>query len=361
MVCHSQLRPGRLVSLLEITRVYAERYIHLGEKIDVALFAMQQKNRDVWTDATLRPLLMKHMEMFDEVCVGSGLAVTRIQVGKIACALQDPCRTVKSDLLCEYLKQLSITFSTELQTKIFLQIPSEKMRLFDAPYEGWEEVIDQFPDTISEIEEMSKCFALSRYGASVFHSLLIVEVGLIELGKAIKATDPKVGWDATTRRLSELVKGGHAKYPTDLPVSFGTCEQINQRVETMKHAWRNKVNHFQGKLTVIRTDFAPDTAEEIMVATRGFMRTLATDLKHPSADQSPEIPLPQPNTAKSYTQEIIELLKTDPVAAFDKMGVLPKTPEQIEEAKAKYAGLTWEQMRDLRAKELRGEGPEIKG
>jgi hypothetical protein len=216
--------------------------------------------------------------MSDEICAASGLAVTRIQVTRIGAALQDPNRTVKSDLLCEYLKQLSITFSMELETKIFLQIPSEKMQQFDAPCEGWEEVIKRFPDTVNEIEEMSKCFALSRYGASVFHSLLVVEASLIELGKAIGVTDPKSGWDATTKRLGELVRGGHSKYPPTLSIGFATCEQINQRVETMKHAWRNKVNHFQGKLIVMRTDFAPDIAEEIMLATRGFMRTIATEL-----------------------------------------------------------------------------------
>jgi hypothetical protein len=64
---------------------------------------------------------------------------------------------------------------------------------------------------------------------------------------------------------------------------------------------------------------------------------------------------------KITAQELIELLKTDPHSAFDKMGVPPMTPEQIEESKTKYAGLTWEQMRGQRARELRGEEPETKG
>ena len=138
-------------------------------------------------------------------------------------------------------------------------------------------VIDRFPDTVMDVEEMGKCFALSRYSACVFHSLLIVECGLIELGKEIKVADPKPGWDATCNKMRQLIGDGFKKYP-DLRISFSDLEQINNCAQTMKHAWRNKVSHAAGKLVVIRPDFAPDIAEQIMSSTLGFMQRLATDL-----------------------------------------------------------------------------------
>jgi hypothetical protein len=125
---------------------------------------------------------------------------------------------------------------------------------------------------------MNKCFALSRHTAAIFHSLLVVESGLIALGGLIGAKDKKVSWDATCKRMQELLTAGHNSYPGDMSISFAVLEQINQSAQTMKLAWRNKVNHVAGKLVVISTGFAPDIAEEIILATRGFMRRLATDL-----------------------------------------------------------------------------------
>ncbi len=46
----------------------------------------------------------------------------------------------------------------------------------------------------------------------------------------------------------------------------------------MKMVWRNKISHAAGNLTVLKSEFVPDVAEEIMNATRVFMRRLATDL-----------------------------------------------------------------------------------
>jgi hypothetical protein len=75
-----------------------------------------------------------------------------------------------------------------------------------------------------------------------------------------------------------LLDGGHKSYPPSLTIGFSALEQINQAAQSMKMAWRNKVNHAAGCLTVMSSDFVPDVAEEIVLGTRGFMRRLATDL-----------------------------------------------------------------------------------
>jgi len=54
-------------------------------------------------------------------------------------------------------------------------------------------------------------------------------------------------------------------------------EQLDMTTEALKGAWRNKVSHAHGKLVLMTSDFAPNVAEEILVASGGFMRHLATD------------------------------------------------------------------------------------
>ena len=73
--------------------------------------------------------------------------------------------------MAERLVELQSRLEDELETKLFFVLPHEKRVFFDSPAKGWEEVIARFPDAITDVEEMSKCFALSRYPAAVFHSV----------------------------------------------------------------------------------------------------------------------------------------------------------------------------------------------
>ncbi|HEX4771323.1 MAG TPA: hypothetical protein VH351_10850 [Bryobacteraceae bacterium] len=179
-------------------------------------------------------------------------------------------------LRSEHVESLIGTISRELQSQIFLSVRDGRREFYSNPTKDWERSIERFPDAQEDIEEMNKCFALSRYSASVFHSLLVVEHGLIALGHHIGVTDPKPGWDATYKRLSWLINN-RASMPPDLNYDF--LEQTKVRLDSMKHAWRNKVNHAAGKLVIERTGFSDVSAEEVIVACRSFMRHLAEGLQ----------------------------------------------------------------------------------
>jgi hypothetical protein len=149
---------------------------------------------------------------------------------------------------------------------------------YSKPWKNWEEILRRFPDTASDIEEASKCFALSRYGAAVFHSLQIIEIGLIELGTFIGVADPKSGWTAVANRLAKILSTKHHDRTEFEKQNFEFLEQVQGTVEALKNAWRNKVSHAQGKLVLLTKDFSPEIAEEILFATRAFMRRIATGL-----------------------------------------------------------------------------------
>ena len=252
---------------------------------------MQQLGDDFWDDPDFTVGLLQWLILMDQTCDKDEFPVTRVPLAEVKEMLELAFDKKKSyrklaphlltpAVLFNQLERIRLSFTAELATKLSFQLPSTKKKWFESPTSGWEQIIGRFPDTVTEIEEMNRCFALSRYPAAVFHSLMVVETGLIVLGNAIGVTDPKLGWDATSKKLADLIQGGHTKYPSSLPMTFSICEQINQSVQTMKHAWRNKINHVAGKLFVMRSDFAPDVAEEIIFATRGFMRRLADNLPH---------------------------------------------------------------------------------
>lgn len=111
------------------------------------------------------------------------------------------------------------------------------------------------------------CFTASRW----------LRLVLIALGKIIGAADPQTGWNATTNKLKNILA---TKYPDRTPFQQQHTQflgQISATIEALKSAWRNKISHAQDKLVLLTSDFTPDVAEEILFASRSFMRRLATD------------------------------------------------------------------------------------
>jgi hypothetical protein len=139
--------------------------------------------------------------------------------------------------------------------------------------------LDRFPDAVMDVEEMRKCFALSRYAGCVFHSVHVIEHGLIAISQWLPGlNDPKAGWGSVTGELERIVNLPHPKRSPFEQTHFVFIEQVNALMKALKFAWRNKISHASGKLHVLSPDFAPEIAEEIMMASRGFMRQLAVDL-----------------------------------------------------------------------------------
>jgi hypothetical protein len=80
---------------------------------------------------------------------------------------------------------------------------------------------------------------------------------------------------------NELDRITRKKYSDLTPLEaqyIGFFKQVQATVVALQNAWRNKISHAQGRLVVMTADFSPKVAEEIMVASRGFMRRLATTL-----------------------------------------------------------------------------------
>ena len=167
---------------------------------------------------------------------------------------------------------------TELEARVFVPIAPDHARYYREPTKDWEEVIERFPDAVSDIEEAGKCYALGRYAASVFHGIQVVEHGLLSLGEFMQIADPKSGFTAVANELRRVTTKRHSDRSDFEKKHFAFFEQMYGSVEALKTAWRNKVYHAQGKSTVMTADFSPAVAIEIYMATRGFMRRLATDL-----------------------------------------------------------------------------------
>jgi hypothetical protein len=188
---------------------------------------------------------------------------------------EDAPEHLVAENLYDAVTRAIIILEDEMSTRLFLQIPYENKDYFDTPLAGWEKILDQFPDCKEDIEEMNRCFALTRYTASMFHALRVAEYGAIVLGDYIGATNPRKGWGATIKRLSALVKGTRKNFPTTLSVSFEFVEQLNREVDSLAMAWRHKVAHPRNSLVILpNASFAPEVAGHIIQSIKVFMMRL---------------------------------------------------------------------------------------
>ena len=286
----SQCLPYQLGSLMELLQMFVSEYVVKALRLRTSISKLELAN--IFNDAEHRQMLRRQLIELAKMCVQGELPMTKITVDHVLSCLNDfddqkhspaekdmLAKSLSGELLMQYLMRINDRLSDELSTKLFFQLPHSRKEVFELPRKKWEQVIDRFPDTTMDIEESARCFALSRYAAAVFHSIQVVEFGLIELGTFIKVNDPLSGWTAVTGRLEKIVL--KTPYSDRTPFerdNFGFLEQVHGTVVAMKNAWRNKISHAQGRLALMTADFSPDVAEEIMMATRSFMRRLATDL-----------------------------------------------------------------------------------
>ena len=102
-------------------------------------------------------------------------------------------------------------------------------------------------------------------------------VAICRCGKLIGVNDPHSGWTAVSNALDEIIAKKHQDRTAFERDNFKFLEQVQGTVAGLKNAWRNKISHAQGKLVLMTKDFSPEVAEEILFATRAFMRRLAID------------------------------------------------------------------------------------
>jgi hypothetical protein len=213
-------------------------------------------------------------------CIDLGLGASKASAQKIVKLLEQP--DCSFETFRELVIELQERMIDETSAPRFFVVSDQEAEYYSNPRKGWEEIIARFPNSVRDIEEAYKCYALARYAAAIFHSLQVVEAGLLEFGKLISVTDPLPGWTATTNRLKKILD---TKYPdrTRIEQENSTfLEQMHAAIHALQLAWRNKVSHAHGKLFVMTSDFHPEVAEEILITSRALMRRLATEAPWPS-------------------------------------------------------------------------------
>jgi hypothetical protein len=180
--------------------------------------------------------------------------------------------------MAELIPELRLRLLDEMSAVPLYWLNPAQRNLLINPLAGWEEVIKRFANTVGDIEESSRCFALERYAAAVWHSTQITEIGLIAVGEFLRVKDPLSGYTATKNELDRILRTKYPERTEREKKHTPFLEQLQGTIVPLANAWRNKISHAQGRLVLMTSEFQPYVAEDIMNATRSFMRRLAFDL-----------------------------------------------------------------------------------
>jgi hypothetical protein len=226
---------------------------------------------------------MMALEIYAKVGVFSidlvtcGLKSASLKAARIHEHLESNHMRVSYGEMTSMLRELRERMEDDLHSTVFINLSPEESALYEHPEQDWHAVKSRFHKLRHDIEECSKCFALARYGAAVFHAMLIAEFGVIQVADLFGVAGDKPGWSALDRlqRINDkqwkdksALEQQHSKFLENLlPLAFA-----------MKESWRHKMDHVANKIEWMDTDFSPEVASDIISATRGFMRRLASDL-----------------------------------------------------------------------------------
>jgi len=236
----------------------------------------QADDKPLWEDSREK-LRRIHRDWESDLLI-QGLIASAATSRKILRLVSDSEKTPTVGEIRRLSEELSERLIDETSAMSFFSLSASEAQMYNQPRAGWQEIISRFPNIVDDVEEARKCFALSRYSGAVFHSLQIVEVGLIELGTFIGVTDPHSGWTAVANQLKKIVSKKYDDRTEFEKTHAAFLEQVQATVEALKNAWRNKISHAQGRLVLMTKDFSPEVSEEILFATRAFMRRLSEGL-----------------------------------------------------------------------------------
>jgi hypothetical protein len=231
-------------------------------------------------DAEITRLSDELLQIVRIDCVRIGLPLSARHIDELVEEVRDKYLPLTYGAISLKLTELSNSIRREMGAVLFLYISTEKAKWFRKPLEGWGAAVERFGDTITtDIEEGAKCYACDRHAAAVFHMMLVAEFGALEVGKLIEMRDPKPSWHGVMNEIRRITQ--QTKFTDLKPIEqkyFKLLEQLSPLMLAMQNAWRHKIDHAANRLVLTTGEFQSYVAEEIITATRAFMRTLASEL-----------------------------------------------------------------------------------
>lgn len=179
--------------------------------------------------------------------------------------------SIIEDRLSEVLSNLF----EELGRQQFFAVAPQRQEYYKTPM-AWfgAEVPKQFSESSLDIRDACQCFAFAQWTASVFHSMRILERGLVYTASELGIADVGLeNWNTIIERIEAEIKAMERQRKSqEKPDAMEFYSRAAITFTYFKDAWRNHVSHS-------RQSYDEQEAEIVLRHTKDFMRQLAEHKK----------------------------------------------------------------------------------
>jgi hypothetical protein len=252
----------RLVTLMELVEFYAEPFYRLSGMIGQIIVRIDCNivNFDVGkTIGSTLGEMLKEVERLD-------LPASKKQLVRIReYAFSTTGEIVQTAVINRMIKELHGRLIDELEDQVFLAVPGEMTDYYRQKEPPFGVLVQAtFPQMVEDISESSKCLALRRATAAVFHLMRVMELGVHAFGTAVGITlvEEKV-WQVILDGINKKIKAMEAKQARTKVLAEAASHLYNVKV-----AWRNEVMH-------PKQTYTAEEAENIFANVKTFINDLA--------------------------------------------------------------------------------------
>ena len=168
--------------------------------------------------------------------------------------------------LRDLIRGLQERIQDEMAERLFLYVPSNESELYTNSDSFISVAVSiKWANLTEDISEAAKCFALSRYTASVFHLMRVMEFGVQKLGDklGVVLTDKKA-WHVILEEVNKAIKARDQKTQEAKDLASVCANLYN-----VKLAWRNEVMH-------PKATYTKEEARRVLDSVKAFIEELAT-------------------------------------------------------------------------------------
>ncbi len=275
-VCLFRENSNRLVTLWEIMQK-AQVASLIKELRDLWITSAMSEVKDArYRDAQLQ-LTEKHLNGLAAQCIELELPMSSLHIQDTLEAIHnamDPQVSTRLGTVERACMVLSNNIEKELSLKTFLVVSPERTKFYsETPNPFGASVADSFPSTSYDAFEASRCYALGRNTACVFHLMRVLEIGLRTFANRFNVPSDHTNWHNIIEGIERAVRNmaNDPNRPTDWKDQQEFFSQAASNFMFVKDAWRNYTAHARGKYT-------DEEAETILINVRAFAQKLASRL-----------------------------------------------------------------------------------
>lgn len=263
--------PGRLVSLWDMLKFQAARFIQIVRLLSLARAFCEERIGNQFPAKAVEEVrddVSKLVELCDQV----DLPMTRMAAEALLERLVAD-RVEMSEGLVSAITAVESRLEDELSLRLTYHVAQERARYLGAPSVWFsQDALTAFPSTVYDVEEAGRCFALGQNTACVFHLMRVLEVGVRQVSRGLGIPDPikdgERNWGRMLRKVEERIAFNEKTPPPSWPSEKLFFEKAHASLDAVRNAWRNATMHVENK-------YDAEEAEHILMAVKGFMKQLA--------------------------------------------------------------------------------------